>query len=53
MTKGFYQQPHSGYLSKKMNKKKIRYKKSDEFHRSFIFIKMYYVYILYSVSVDN
>lgn len=30
------------------------YKKSDEFHRSFIFIKiMYYVYILYSVSVDN
>ena len=23
MTKGFYQQPHSGYLSKKMNKKKI------------------------------
>jgi hypothetical protein len=27
MTKGFYQQPHSGYLSKKMNKKKIRYNK--------------------------
>ena len=30
-----------------------RYKKSDEFHHSFIFIKMYYVYILYSVLVDN
>ena len=25
-----------------------RYKKSDEFHHSFIFIKMYYVYIVYS-----
>ena len=25
-----------------------RYKKSDEFHHSFIFIEMYYVYIFYS-----
>lgn len=29
MTKGFYQQPHSGYLSKKMNKKKIRYTREN------------------------
>ena len=30
-----------------------RYKKSDEFHHSFIFIKMYYVYILYSRTKDR
>ncbi len=30
-----------------------RYKKSDEIHHSFIFIKMYYVYILYSRTKDR
>ena len=30
-----------------------RYKKSDEIFITLFFIEMYYVYILYSVSVDN